>query len=103
MESAEVVAKTCSKCGENYASNGSPWCRKCRTEHEKTRQATLPERSMAKGWAAGVRAFREELARNLARRPGYTVECGALARYVMDFPAPEFDARKKEPPTEAGG
>ena len=98
MESAEVVAKTCSKCGGGFASKNHAWCRKCRSEHESTRQATQEEMAAARWWAAGVRAFREEIARTFARRPGYTVECAAIAQYIMDFPAP-----KKDPSTEAEG
>lgn len=57
----------------------------------------------ARWFQAGANALRLQVARMFARAPGATFEGTAIAKYLMEFPSPDFEAAKKEPPGAAGG
>lgn len=57
----------------------------------------------ARWFQAGANALRLQVARMFARAPGATFEGTSIAKYIMEFPAPEFEGGKKEPPAAAGG
>lgn len=80
--------KMCSKCGKNPAQNGQAWCRRCRSDHELTRQATQVEMEAAKWWTRGAEAMRLQLARPLACAPGAKIDAWETARWMMDQPVP---------------
>src|ERR1700761_4795520 len=93
MESEATTAlklKICSKCKQKPASNGNPWCQPCRTEHARQTRETELIVERARWFQLGARMMRQLLARKLATRPGYQLECYSTAKWIEEHESPDM-------------
>ena len=61
----DTASKKCTKCDGPLDTTSYPlWCLKCRAAHRREYEATKKEMSESRGFAAGMNAMREYLARN---------------------------------------
>ncbi len=86
--------KTCSKCAKNPASNGNPWCQPCRTEHARQQRETEAAMIGARNFQAGANAIRLMMASQLERAPGTIFQAATVAKWIREFPPPEYPALK---------
>jgi len=92
----ESEKKLCSKCGKNAPSNGNPWCQNCRTEHARKQREQDAAMIGARNFIAGANAVRKELASKYGCAPGAMFEGTAIARYILNFPNPQFPDKPAE-------
>lgn len=64
VEALSSPAGVCSKCTEPLDTAGSPpWCKACRAKYQRDYKAIRAEMTESRGYAAGVSAMREHLAK----------------------------------------
>jgi hypothetical protein len=99
----ESETRKCSKCGKNPPSNGNPWCQDCRTEHARKTKETEALLVAVRGWNRGAQAIRYAMARQFAMAPGATFEGNQIAKWMMEFPIPQYAEQevKASQPSEA--
>ncbi len=67
----ETAVNLCSRCDQPLDTTGFPrWCKACQTKYRKELAATKREMQESRGYAAGVSAMRDYLARQFAERYG---------------------------------
>jgi hypothetical protein len=79
----------CRKCDALLDTENPPyWCRKCRAEYQRDYAAGKLKRAEARGFAAGVEAFRELLITEFDRLRISGFEGGEVAALIQQAPGP---------------
>ena len=88
-----MATESCSKCLSSLDTDGYPkWCKSCRAKYRREYEVTRDEMMRAAAFQDGVRATREYLIGEIARRGTAQMLLSALdiARWISEFPAPRF-------------
>lgn len=102
MATATADKLLCSKCGANPPAKSDAWCKECRATYQREYHVRREEQIAKQFFARGVQAMRAALARELAKRPGYQIECYSTAQWIMAFDSPAYDEKKAATEAAAG-
>lgn len=82
----------CGKCGKALDTTGAPkWCKQCRADYQRDYQGGKQERAIRQGFALGVQAMRQLLAKEFDAQGGGMFSGVESAELIQRAPGPRFD------------